>query len=96
MRQVRTVSGMRLRLLALVLALALLWYAVNPAPGPVCSVKETKEPPDEERRGTKTPAPAGYGLGLVEECSTHPYEPPASGGEVGSADDLEWPELIDL
>lgn len=85
-----------MRLLALVLALALIWYAMNPAPGPVRSAERAEQPPDEEWRETKTPAPASYGLGLTGEGSTQPYELPVTVGEGDSTDDLEWPELIDL
>ncbi len=46
----KTVSGMRLRMLTLVLALAPFWYAVNPAPEPVHRVKKIGGSPDEERR----------------------------------------------
>jgi hypothetical protein len=79
-------------LLALVLALALTWYALNPAPGPLYRVGRGEEHPDEERREEKSPSRAGHDLGgkgafMMESVVESVVE---------DVEDLEWPELIDV
>lgn len=83
----------RLRLLALVLALALTWYAVNPAPGPVRRVKRDEGPPGEKRRE------AGSRLGMSSEVLLAEAVMNSAAGPLPSdterdIDDLEWPEVI--
>ncbi|HEV2763995.1 MAG TPA: hypothetical protein VGV38_13515 [Pyrinomonadaceae bacterium] len=82
---------LRLRLLALVLALALTWYALNPAPGPVRrGPRAGDEPPEGERREAK-PFEGGAVVGVSvgeTRASASPVE--------WDADELEWPELIDV
>ena len=50
MREDRLKQAFKLRLLALVLALALTWYAVNPAPGPVRRRKREGDQPEAKKR----------------------------------------------
>lgn len=91
MRRELTKQTMKLRLLALVLALALIWYSLNPAPATVIRRKREDEPPDEKKRNVEAlnmPAtlPAAFRLSalMVEVL-------PSSDQEM---DDFEWPEFI--
>ncbi|HYO62061.1 MAG TPA: hypothetical protein VER08_00235 [Pyrinomonadaceae bacterium] len=74
----------RPKLLAFVLALALTWYTLNPAPGPVRPrARRGNDEPDAERRERK-PAPA---------------RAPSPGFNAPTRDDdadeeLDWPEYI--
>jgi hypothetical protein len=94
MREERFRRAIRLRLLAFVLALALTWYTLNPAPGPVVRVRRDEGRPDEKRREVK-PAFGGdcelaqTGAGVSES----PVNLCARREEVG---ELEWPEVIDI
>ena len=90
MRRRQGISGMRLRLLAAVLALAIFWYAVTPAPDPARSAKKSEEPSDEERHDAEYPLPMGYGLGLIESSVTSFNEQLCSVGEEADADCLQW------
>ena len=76
---------LRLRLLALVLALALTWYAVNPAPGPVRRGGRDEGRPEGERRGA---SPAGD--------SAAELMPAGASTCAEAAADLDWPEFIDV
>jgi hypothetical protein len=80
---------MRLRLLALVLALALTWYAINPAPGSMNGIKRDEGWPDEKRREEKPPSRIGYDFGGKGASMTESDADPVP-------EDLEWPELIDV
>lgn len=85
-------QGIRLRLLALVLALALTWYVLNPAPVSVRTEKRATEPPDEQHRDVKLPTMPRYGsfgteAVVIELASPH---------EVENIDELEWPEVIEF
>lgn len=92
MRREQTKQAFKLQLLAFVLALAILWYSVNPAPRPFTRRKQEDEPPDEKRQNVESQRmPATLLLGfrpLVEasEILTPPDE---------DVDDFEWPEFID-
>ena len=87
---------MRLRLLALVLALALTWYAMNPAPGPARRVRRDEETPDEERRVTGSPAGVGYEPELAGAAAVRSAVRASSSQAEENIDDLEWPEVIDV
>ena len=82
-------------MLAFVLALALNWYALNPAPGPVQRIKRDEGQPDGKRREVKLPSvsdcdAAWNGVNATESISTsHTLT-------VKEVDELEWPEVIDL
>ena len=96
MREVRGVRTLRLRLLALVLALALTWYALNPAPGHVRRVKRDEETPDEERRVAGSPAGVGHEPGLAGAAAIRSAVRASSSDAEESIDDLKWPEVIDV
>lgn len=97
MREERATSALRLRLLAVVLALALTWYAINPAPGPARRVRRDDESPDEERREVGSPREANYEQGRVGAELTESATNLFSHAAVSDADDdLEWPEVIDV
>jgi hypothetical protein len=93
MRRVQTKQTFKLRLLAFVLALALVWYSLNPAPCSIDQGRREDEVPDEKRLeaeprlqgATISPvllAMPGAGLG---------DKPVSNQGE----EDFEWPEFID-
>jgi hypothetical protein len=89
--------AIRLRLLALVLALALTWYALNPAPGPMhmgrTDGRET-EPPDENRREAESALRASLRAECIKDGvgGSSVVNPISCTDEVG---ELEWPEIID-
>jgi hypothetical protein len=90
MRRERAKQTLKLRVLAFVLALALIWYSLNPTPGAVTSKKPKAEPSDEKKRKVETQSmpvtlPVTFRhLGGMAESS-----PPLD------EDDFEWPEFID-
>lgn len=86
--------GIRLRLLALVLAAALGWYAVNPAPGPVRRVRRDDEQPDEKRREARRPPLNRAPSGNVPDVFRLTPGLAASASASEDVDDLEWPEVI--
>jgi hypothetical protein len=86
--------AVRLRLLALVLTLVLTWYALNPAPGTVRAVARETEPPDENRCEAKTTFRASRQLERIEAGVRGSSLTPPSRAE--DADELEWPEIIDI
>lgn len=83
----------RLRLLALVLALVLTWYALNPAPGTVRTRARETEPPDENRCEAKNALRASRQPEWVEAGVKGSSRSPSSRAE--DAGELEWPEIID-
>lgn len=92
MRERQTREMIKLRLLALVLALVLTWYAMNPAPGPLPSMERDEGQPDEKRQEKRSPASLGYDLSGAATVMRQSAVNPA----VEDIDDLEWPEVIDL
>jgi hypothetical protein len=86
----------RLRLLALVLALVLTWYAANPAPGPVHRGERDEEMPDEERLVMRSPVDMSDGLELPESRVTMSNVRSSSFESEMGIEDLEWPEIIDI
>ena len=82
----------KLQLLALVLALALTWYAMNPTAGSQCQAKRSEEHPDEKRREEKSPVRIDYNLDVIEAFAMKP----AVDWAVQDIEDLEWPEVIAL
>lgn len=87
-------QAIRLRLLALVLALALTWYALSPAPSPVRTEKRETDPHDEGRHEANIVFDSNYHTARSEVgVSVCPVKPASRTQE--SADDLEWPEIID-
>ncbi len=90
MRERQAKELIKLRLLALVLALALTWYSLNPAPGSMPRAERDDGQPDEKRHEKRSRASAGYDLGgaFVLKSAVDP-----AGDDV---EDLEWPEVIDF
>ena len=95
MREETFRQAIRLRMLALVLALALTWYAINPAPNSPTPIRRDEGQPDEQRREGKS----------LSGASCDPVWAPANAKEspldlslsaVENPDDLEWPEVIDV
>lgn len=95
MREERLRQVIRLKLLALVLALALTWYALNPAPGSITAIKRDEGQPDEKRREAKSPSQLSceplWTVGTTTESALDPF---SSASE--KIDALEWPEVIDV
>lgn len=85
----------RLRMLALVLALALTWYAINPAPGSMAPIRRDEGEPDEKRREARSPSQLNcepvWTVGTATKSASDQF---SSAGE--DIDDLEWPEVIDV
>jgi hypothetical protein len=93
MRSERTEQTLKLQLLAFVLAIALLWYILNPAPRPIARIKREEEPPDEKKREAEPQL-------LRAAISPVFFGPPKVGlGYISSPnkdeDDFDWPDLID-
>ena len=95
MTEGRINHAIKLRLLALLLALALTWYAINPAPGPTRRDRKGREDEHPENRRDAESAPASSlgptrtRAGLMRSAN----RPAHAKSEVG---ELEWPEFIDL
>lgn len=92
MRSLQTKQTLKLRLLAFVLALALVWYSLNPAPAPIVRRKQDDEPPEEKKRNVKPqsiPATLPLAFSSVWEMA----EPSSAPDE--DEDDFDWPEFID-
>jgi hypothetical protein len=92
MRREQTNQTFRLRLLAFVLALALMWYSLNPAPRPVIRNKREDEPPDEKKRKVEPPSVPAT-LPTAFRPMRQWVEPLPSADK--DEDDFEWPEFID-
>jgi hypothetical protein len=87
----RRVQTLKLRMLAVVLALALLWFSLNPAPRPIIRKKREAEPPDEKKR-TIEPRSMAATLPIVLKPHGEIVQPfPLPDDE----DEFEWPEFID-
>jgi hypothetical protein len=90
MRRELSKQTFKLRLLALVLALALVWYSLDPAPRPVIRKKREAEPPDEKKRRVEPrsmPSTLPVGLKPTGEMA-EPFPLP-------DEDEFEWPEFIE-
>ena len=91
MSRAQTKQTLKLQLLALLLALALLWYSLNPAPSPVIHKRRKAEPPDGKKRNVAPQSmPAISPVGFRPMGGTE-LLPPAD----EDVDELEWPEFID-
>jgi hypothetical protein len=92
MRRVQIKQTFKLRLLALVLALALIWYSLNPAPEPVIRKKREAEPPDEKKRNVELRSMPVTLLFVFRPTGEVVEHFPLSDEDE---DDFEWPEYID-
>jgi hypothetical protein len=90
MRRVQTKQTFKLRLLTFVLALALVWYSLNPVPGPL--LRQDDEPPDEKKRNLE-PHSMPAALPVAFKQLVEKAEPLLPSDE--DDDDFEWPEFID-
>lgn len=88
------IQEIRLRLLALILALALTWYVMNPAPGPVRRVKRGKGQPDEKRREAKSRLGISLEMLPAEADVVNSADSLSSSEAERDIDDLDWPEVI--
>jgi hypothetical protein len=92
MSRVKTKQTLKLRLLALVLALALIWYSLNPVPTSSIRRKRDDEPPDEKKRNLE-PQPMPVTLPVAFRLVREMAESMPSLDE--DDDNFEWPEFID-
>jgi hypothetical protein len=93
-RSVQSKQTLKLRLLALVLALALAWYSGNPVPRPIIRRKGDDEPHEEKKRSLGPRSSLGTVLaafGTTGEMA----EPLPSSDEDEDEDDFQWPDFID-
>lgn len=95
MREERLRRAIRLRLLTLVLAIALTWYAINPAPGSMTGIRRDEGQPDEKRREARSPSQLNGEPVWIGETATKSILDPFS-SVVEDTDDLEWPEIINV
>jgi hypothetical protein len=91
MRSAQTKQTLRLRLLAFVLALALIWYSLNPLPKPLVRRQQEAEPPEEKKRNLEPQRLLPATLSAV----FRPTEEVAERLQFSDEDDFEWPEFID-
>jgi hypothetical protein len=102
MRERQAGEIIKLHMLALVLALVLTWYALNPAPGSMQRLERDEETPEEKRREKKSSPSMS-----LESMSLESMSPELRGSDdvmrkstvnrgIEDIDDLEWPEVIDF
>ena len=93
-RRERINRNFKLRLLAFVLALLLLWYSLNPAPYRVVRRRKASddEPDAKRREARQAPNPTALSFKSHSLRSLPIIEAQPS---VEEEDDFEWPEFID-
>jgi hypothetical protein len=107
MRERQAGEIIKLHMLALVLALVLTWYALNPAPGSMQRLERDEETPEEKRREKKSSPSMSLESMSLESMSLESMSPELRGSddvmrksrvnrEIEDIDDLEWPEVIDF
>jgi hypothetical protein len=92
MNREQTKRTLKLRLLAFILAVALVWYSLNPVPGHSIRRKQDDKLPDEKKRNVEP-----HTMPTALPLAFRPF------GEIAEAlpslnedeDDFEWPEFID-
>jgi hypothetical protein len=92
MRRVQTKQTLKLRLLAFVLALALMWYSLNPSPRSSIRRKREDKPSDEKQPNIEhksVPAILPFAFRPAREMANVLPSPDED------EDDFEWPEYID-
>jgi hypothetical protein len=93
MRRERTKQTFKLRLLAFVLALMLVWYCLHPAPRPVARTKREDESPDEKKLEAE---PRFHGAALWPVAlGLHGARLADQPSPTEDEDDFDWPDLID-
>ena len=85
------IHRIRLKLMALVLALALTWCAMSPVP--VQRVRRGEEQPDEKRREVKSPPGGNFKQTPPQATAMKSVSDSFSSAGL-DGDDLEWPEVI--
>jgi hypothetical protein len=88
----RSKQTFKLRLLALVLALALVWYSLDPAPAPVIRRKRDDELPEEKKREVDPRRMLAILPGAFRPIVEISERLPSLDEDE---DDFEWPEFID-
>jgi hypothetical protein len=92
MSRVQIKQTLKLRLLALILAVALVWYSLNPVPGHIIGRKQDDELPDEKKRNVEPhPMPAALPVAFRPFREIARALPSSNEDEDG----FEWPEFID-
>ena len=94
MRERRPRQTLKLRVVALLLAVALSWYSLNPPLGFIQKSSHAIEPPDEKRREVQPQRSEGrFSLGGYGTEWPDPsiFDRP----KAEDPDDFEWPEFID-
>lgn len=94
MIRVQTKQTIKLHLLALVLALALVWYSLNPVPGPSSRINRDDELPDEKKREAEPNLQRAASLPLVFRTLGAGLGAKPSPNQEDD-DDFDWPEFID-
>lgn len=92
MSRAQTKQSLKLHLLALVLALALVWYSLNPVLTTIIRRKQEPEPPDEKKRNVEPhhmPGTLSVGFRPIRARADRLSAPDED------EDDFEWPEFID-
>lgn len=94
MRNEKMKRGFRLHLLALILALALAWYSINPAPHNR-SARKPKGDQDDAKKREAEPLPGrqAFSLQLYKLHRQERLTPAPAFDE--ESDDFDWPEFID-
>jgi hypothetical protein len=85
---------LKLRLLAFVLALALVWFSLNPVPASGAQLKREDEPPDEKKREAEPLLQRTASLPLVFGTQGAGLRATQSANQ-DAEDDFDWPEFID-
>jgi hypothetical protein len=92
MRRVQSKQTIKLQLLALVLAIALIWYSLNPTPGPVIIRKKPADFPPDEKQNAR---PQNISVALSEALKlTEDAAKSLSSCNKDEEDDFDWPEFI--
>jgi hypothetical protein len=92
MRIAQTKQSFKIRLLALVLVLALVWYSLNPLPTPIIRRKRDDELPDEKKRHLdphSMPSSLPFAFGSTGKIAA------SSLSSDENEDDFVWPDFID-
>jgi hypothetical protein len=92
MRRGHSKESFKLRLLAVVLALILIWYSLNPSPNRVSGHKPEVNPPDEQRCDVE---PQLHKAEVVRAVERLDRESAVWSAAAEEAEDWEWPEYID-
>ena len=93
MRRELTKQTLKLRVLAFVLAVMLVWYSINPAPRLISRIKREDELPDEKKREAKPQLQRAAFLS-VSFGTLRPGLSDVASSNQDEEDDFDWPEFI--